>query len=136
MKEIVAKHDLEERVRWTGKVDADRVSRILQATDLYVVPYDAGVSIRRGTLMAGLAHGLPVVSTESWLDSAYLRNGDNISLVPPRDPEALAGRIVDLSCDPSHSARLALGAREIARRFTWPEIARATRGFFARLVRR
>ena len=136
LNEIVAEHGLDQHVRWAGKVDTDRVSRILQASDLYVVPYDAGVSIRRSTLMAGLAHGIPVISTISELPSAYLRDGDNVSLVPPRDPAALATRIVGLLRDPSRTAQLAAGACELGRRFTWPEIVRETRGLFSRLLRR
>src|SRR6267142_2076925 len=80
-------------VTWTGRRPAGDVSRILGAADVFVAPFDEGASLRRGSLMAGLAHGLPVVSTATAVASPYLRDGDNIALVPPRDAAALAARL-------------------------------------------
>lgn len=119
---------------WAGRRSGEEVSRILQAGDLFVVPYDDGISIRRGSLMAGLAHGLPVVSTTSSLASAYLRDGDNIALVPPRNPQALSARIASLLASPHEAARLGQGAGKLADRFTWPLIARETRELYARVL--
>ncbi|MFQ5960753.1 MAG: glycosyltransferase family 4 protein, partial [Candidatus Methylomirabilales bacterium] len=121
---------------WAGRRCGEEVSQILQAADLFVVPYDDGISIRRGSLMAGLAHSLPVVSTTSSLASAYLRDGDNITLVPPRNPQALSARIASLLCAPDEAARLGQGARKLADRFTWPVIARETRELYARVLQR
>ncbi len=54
---------LAERVHWTGFVDDRRVSTFLHAADMMVMPYRDGVSLRRGTLMAALAHERPLIST-------------------------------------------------------------------------
>ena len=86
--------------------------------------------------MAGLAQGLPVVSTHPAVCSAYLRDGDNISLVPSRDPHALAERIVSLLAQPDDTIRLGKAAAALAERFTWPVIARETRDLYAKLLRR
>jgi glycosyltransferase involved in cell wall biosynthesis len=99
-----------------------------------VAPFDAGASIRRGSLMAGLAHALPVVSTVSPVASAYLRDGDNLALVPPRDPAALAARLAVLLASPAQRARLAEGARKLAARVAWPAIAEETRAVYRRVV--
>jgi len=125
-----------EAIIWAGRRPEEEVSKILQAADLFVVPYDDGVSIRRGTLMAGLAPGLPVISTTSALRSAYLRDGENVALVPPRDPQALAARIASLLGAPDEAAFLGKGARKLAERFTWQTIARETRALYARVLRR
>jgi len=100
------------------------------------VPYDDGATIRRGSLIAGLAHGLPVVSTRSSLASAYLRDGDNVALVPPRDARALAAKLAELLGAPAEAARLGRGARALAERFAWPVIAAETRRVFARVRER
>jgi glycosyltransferase involved in cell wall biosynthesis len=121
---------------WAGRRSAEGVSEILQAADLFVVPYDDGVSIRRGSLMAGLAHGLPVVSTRHALPSTYLAEGENIALVPPRDPQALSVRLSCLLAAPDEAARLARGARMLAGRFAWPVIAGETRALYARVLER
>jgi len=123
-------------VTWAGHRPGDEVSRLLQTADLYVVPYDDGATIRRGSLIAGLAHGLPVVSTRSSLASAYLRDGDNVALVPPRDARALAAKLAELLGAPAEAARLGRGARALAERFAWPVIAAETRRVFARVRER
>jgi glycosyltransferase involved in cell wall biosynthesis len=123
-------------VMWMGHRSGEEVSRILSAADIFVVPYDDGVSIRRGSLMAGLAHGRPVVSTVSTLPSAYLRDGDNIALVPPKDAAALASRIASLLAKPEEAACLGKAALAVAERFSWSVIAQETRNLYARVLRR
>ena len=119
---------------WAGRRDAEDVSRILAVADLFVAPFDAGASMRRGSLLAALAHGMPVVSTSASLPSSYLRDGDNVALVPPRDAPALAARIARLLDSRAQRARLARGARKLADRLAWPSIAEETRAVYRRVL--
>ena len=121
-------------VTWTGRREDEEVSRILGAADVFVAPFDGGASLRRGSLMAGLAHGLPVVSTATAVASPYLRDGDNIALVPPRDAAALAARLAALLATPAARTRLAKGARKLAARVAWPAIAEETRAVYRRVL--
>jgi len=121
-------------VTWTGRRTDEDVSRILAAADVFVAPFDGGASIRRGSLMAGLAHGLPVVSTSPAAPSAYLRDADNVALVPPRDAAALAARLAALLASSAERARLAQGARKLAARVAWPAIAEETRAVYRRVL--
>jgi glycosyltransferase involved in cell wall biosynthesis len=129
---LAARLGVAPAVTWTGRRTDDEVSRLIQVADVFVVPYDAGATIRRGSLMAGIAHGMPIVSTRAALASAYLKDGDNVSLVPPRDPQALGVRLATLLASPEEAARLGRGAHELAARFAWPRIADETRRLFAR----
>jgi glycosyltransferase involved in cell wall biosynthesis len=122
-----------QAIVWTGRRPEDEVSRILHLASVFVAPYDGGLSIRHGSLMAGLAQGLPVVSTESSLPSKYLRDGEQVALVPPRDPSALAIRIIGLLRSPELAARLGGAAAMAAERFAWTRIAEDTRRVYARL---
>ena len=90
--------------------------------------------MRRGSLLAALAHGMPVVSTSASLPSSYLRDGDNVALVPPRDAPALAARIARLLDSRAQRARLARGARKLADRLAWPSIAEETRAVYRRVL--
>lgn len=134
--DLAARLDVAPAITWTGSRTGEDVARFLQAADIFIVPYDGGVSIRRGSLMAGLAQGLPVVSTYPVVPSVYLRDGDNISLVPPRNSHALAERIVALLAQPEDAMRLGKAAAAMAERFAWPVIAGETRNLYARLLRR
>ena len=121
-------------VTWTGRRDDDEVSRILSLADVFVAPFDGGASLRRGSLLAALAHGLPIVSTASAGASGVLHDGDNIALVPPRDPAALAARICVLLDSPGQRARLVDGARKLASRLAWPAIAEEMRAVYRRVL--
>lgn len=136
LEQLADRLDLRGCLTWTGRKPADDVAQILDSADLFVVPYDDGVSIRRGSLMAGLVHGCCVVSTTSGVPSAYLRDGENVSLVPPRDPRALARRLDELLGDPAAARRIGTAARRLAERFAWPVIARETREVYRSVIRR
>jgi polysaccharide biosynthesis protein PslF len=59
----IEQRGLRERVIVTGHCAADEVSAHLLAADLAALPFADGASFRRGSLLAALAHGLPVVTT-------------------------------------------------------------------------
>lgn len=130
---LIGELDLQERVHWTGFLPDATVSARLQAADLMVLPYRGGVSLRRGTLMASLAHGRPIVSTEPAVPVAELQHGENVWLVPAGDIVALAQAIGYLLQRPELRARLSQGAEEAARHFTWEAIAERTVRFFSHL---
>jgi len=134
LKALAERLEVASAVMWLGHRSGEEVSDILNAADIFVVPYDDGVSIRRGSLMAGLAHGCPVVSTSSALPSAYLRDGDNVALVPPRDAAALAARIASLLAFPDEAAALGKAALSLVERFSWTTIARQTRQLYAEVL--
>ncbi|MDP2935814.1 MAG: hypothetical protein Q8O86_04925 [Dehalococcoidia bacterium] len=94
-----------------------------------MLPYLDGASFRRWTLMAALAHGLPIVTTSPTSAPATgprLEDGVNCRLVPSGDVGALAQALAELAGAPSLREKLAVGALELARSFTWEEIVRRT----------
>lgn len=119
----VAELGLDDRVHWTGFVSDNRVSTFLEATDLMVMPYRDGVSLRRGTLMATLAHGCALITTAPQSPVAELVHGENIWLVAADDPGRLSEAITALLADPALRAKLGKGAKEVAKSFSWEEIA-------------
>jgi glycosyltransferase involved in cell wall biosynthesis len=78
LKRLVIELGLEERVLWSGFLPEREVSAYLHAADLMVMPYKDGVSLRRGTLMAALAHGRPIITTEPAVSIPELCHGENI----------------------------------------------------------
>lgn len=135
VKALMAELGVAGRVVWTDFLPDEEVSATLWACDACVLPYRDGVSTRRGTLMAALAHGLPIVTTFPQIDAGYFRDGENLLLVPPADPPALARAIARLLDAPALRERLRAGAAQLAERFTWPIIARSTEEFYLHLLR-
>jgi glycosyltransferase involved in cell wall biosynthesis len=121
---------LADVVRFAGHVPVDTVDAWLTASDVYAVPYDGGISARRGTLIAGLTHGLATVSTRGPALDPRFRDGENVLLVPPRDATALAEALARLLASPSLRAALGAGAAKLAPEFSWETIADATLGVY------
>lgn len=135
LEELIEDLDLSDRVHWTGYLPDESVSEHMKAADLMVLPYRDGVSLRRGTLMAALAHGRPIVSTEPEKPVGELQHGHNIWLAPRADHEALALAIARLREEPERRAELGKAAARSAQQFSWETIAADTAAFFARLQR-
>jgi len=81
----------------------------LGACDLLLQPYGDGVSARRGTTMASLALGLPLVTNTGHLTEPLWRTLGAVALVEGTDPTALVPEAERLLAHPE--ARAALGAR-------------------------
>jgi len=125
---------LQDRVSWTGYTDTEQVSANLFAADTCVLPYRDGASYRRGSFMAALAHGLPIISTHPRIQIETLKDGENILLVPADDPVAIADAVERLASAPELRARLSQGALELAQAFTWDSIAAKTARVYAELI--
>ncbi len=80
---------LEQRILATGPLAPEDAVNSLAASDLLLQPYIEGVSSRRTSVMAGLALGLPIVTTEGPLSEPVWREGGAVALVPALDPDAL-----------------------------------------------
>jgi glycosyltransferase involved in cell wall biosynthesis len=131
--QLISKLGLDERVHWTGFVSEQRVSTFLQAADLMVMPYRDGVSLRRGTMMAVLAHGRPLITTHPAIPTPDLIHGQSTWFVPAADDLALADAIKSLLANPALRQKLGQGAAQVADLFTWDKIAGQTAEFLTQL---
>jgi polysaccharide biosynthesis protein PslF len=132
--------DVADRVQWTGFTEPSEVSANLLAADCAVLPYREGASLRHGSLMATLAHGLPIVTTASPKTRAPEVQGegektrdvfpaleDKLSarLVLPDSPVQMAQAVVEVMTDPTSRAFLASAALALSHQFDWDTIARS-----------
>jgi glycosyltransferase involved in cell wall biosynthesis len=117
---------LAPKVISTGHADAADVSAHLLAADCAALPFRDGASFRRGSLLAALAHGCPLITTnpDDRMTAEALADGKVALLIPPDDSAALAAALTRLASAPSLRASLAAAGRLAAAPFAWPEIAR------------
>jgi len=106
---VADRPDLRGRLFATGRVPAREISVHLQACDLLLQPYPDGVTTRRTSVMAGLANGRPVVTTDGALTEDIWRSTGSVALVPPDNAAALVERARELLNDTK--ARASLAAR-------------------------
>jgi glycosyltransferase involved in cell wall biosynthesis len=125
---LAAHPDLVGRVT-AGAVAEDDVAAHLLACDLLVQPYPDGVTGRRTSFMAGLALGVPAVTTHGPLTEPLWREEQLTALTPAGDPDALAAEAEQLLADPDARARLgALGQAGYARHFSIEHTLQRLRG--------
>lgn len=127
---LIGELGVADRVQWTGFTASDEVSANLLAADCAVLPYREGASLRHGSLMAALAHGLPIVSTVTPADVRtgagifpMLVDGESALLVPPDDPVRLAVAVTRVMMEPDLRSRLAAAARALSHHFEWETLA-------------
>ncbi|HLN79465.1 MAG TPA: glycosyltransferase family 4 protein [Candidatus Bathyarchaeia archaeon] len=121
-KRIAGEEGVAERVDFRGTVPHVEVRSFLGATRVAVVPNRAeGVSKYTSPLklFEAMAAGVPIVASDLPSLREVLRDGENALLVPPGEPEALAGAIRRLLQDTALASRIAACARRDARAFTW-----------------
>ena len=81
LRDILVVHNpgLADRLHATGVLDNEQLSKHLSACDVMLQPYKDGVSGRRGSVMAALAHGRCVVTTKGvatedcWVESEAVK---------------------------------------------------------------
>lgn len=114
------------RVVQPGALPDRIVSEYLSAADLYLGAFTDGVSTRRTSAAAALAHGLPLLGTEgASTDNLYREHPDALILVPVQDVEMFAATAVRLADDDSRRRALGKMAHEFYLAvLDWPVTAR------------
>jgi glycosyltransferase involved in cell wall biosynthesis len=133
LRTLIAELGIQDRVHWSGFLPDKDVSAYMHAADMMVLPYRDGVSLRRGTLMAALAHGRPIITTESVVEIPELCHGENIWYVPVEDAGALVSAVKHLSENGPLGRQLGAGAAQTAALFGWGRIAARTAEYLAGL---
>lgn len=102
-----------ERVHATGTLAAADLSLHISACDVLIQPYIDGASSRRTSLMVGLAHGRPVVTTAGRLTETLWAENEAVVLVPVEDTAALVGATRRLLADEASRRRMGAAAKRL-----------------------
>ncbi|HEY6394216.1 MAG TPA: glycosyltransferase [Candidatus Binataceae bacterium] len=108
--------ELANRIHSTGTLEADALSLHLSASDLMLQPYPDGVSTRRTSMMAVLAHSRPTITTLGDLTERLWTEDGAVALAPAGDAAGLAAEIARLAADGPGLQRLGMTASEFYRR--------------------
>ena len=113
---------LDGNVEMTGYVPEDEASRLLSGADVGVLPFNEGVTLKSGTLLALFAHGLPVVATRPDPPEPELADGRLLRLVERRDVAGISAVLSELLADAPQHARLGEAGRIYTRNLSWSAI--------------
>jgi glycosyltransferase involved in cell wall biosynthesis len=104
-------------------VDLAELTEFLGAADIYVTPYLNETQIVSGTLAYALGAGKAVISTPYWYATELLAEGRG-TIVPFRDPEALASSVIDWLDNEAERHAARKRAYLYGRSMIWKEVAR------------
>jgi glycosyltransferase involved in cell wall biosynthesis len=112
---------LRARFKMLGYLPLPEVSEALQAADLLLLPFVDGASERRTTLMAGLAHGVPTVTTVGPNTGPTLAAAPFLERVPVGDSRPFVEAVLRLLRDePARRALGEAGRRQHDLAYSWP----------------
>jgi len=131
---LIGDLQLADRLRWTDFVTEQEVSAHLLACDFLILPYGDGVSFRRGSFMAGLAHGCAIITTTPAIDTPELHDGVNVRLIPPESPGMLRAAIESMSDNEALRRQLQANAKLLSAQFTWESIATQTAALYSEVI--
>ncbi len=113
---------IEEQVAFSGFLP-DRVASVyLQGSDVGVLPFNHGVTLKSGSLLALLNHGLPTIATHHDPPDPMLEEQQVACLVEPKAPDELSAALDRLLSDPLARQRYAQAGLEFAEQFSWQRI--------------
>jgi glycosyltransferase involved in cell wall biosynthesis len=112
-------------------VSLEELVEFISAADIYITPYLNVQQITSGTLAYTVGAGKAVISTPYWYAEELLSEGRGL-LVPFRDPEALAERVIYLLENEAERHAMRKRAYMFGRAMIWPEVSRRYMESFVR----
>jgi glycosyltransferase involved in cell wall biosynthesis len=117
-------------MEWALDLSSAAVAETLAASFAAYLPFPDGASARRGSLLAALANGLPVISTLGDATPPELRK----VLIPTLTPAEALLALDELHDDPERSRNLGVASRIYAQKYRWSSIANQHRNIYRELV--
>jgi glycosyltransferase involved in cell wall biosynthesis len=122
---VAALEPARSKLRFAGSIDQNELFELLPQYDLLVLP-----TLSEGFGMAiseALAHGVPVLTTDSAGASGLIEHGRNGFVVPAGDAAALKSALARAVADPGSLRGMREAARRSAAEWQWPDFRRALR---------
>ena len=126
---------IDSHILRTGYLSLPETSAAMLSCDLMVMPYRDGVSFRRGSFLACLAHGRATVTTRPTFRLEGLRPHENVMLTRP-EAGAIVTAVQELHSNPALRKNIEMGALRLSTQFEWPHIVERLEAFFVEVLNR
>ncbi len=122
LQQLIQDNNLGTFVHMTGYLPPDEVSQCLAGADIGVLPFNHGVTLKSGSLLALFAHRLPVIATRATPPDPELEQLQGLTLVPPKNAVVLAEQMVSLLDNPVLQNELGTAGYRFGQQFSWARI--------------
>jgi len=135
LKTLVQNLELEQHVMFAGWIPRDRIASYFRSCDVSVIP--SVMEAAGNVILEAMACGKPVIGSRVGGIPEYLDDGVTGFLVEPRNPAALADRILTLIGDKDLARRMGMAGRaRVVREFRYDVMIARIVGFYEALLRR
>ncbi len=133
LQKIAAEEGISDRVLFSGRRNRDELKYYYSAADVFIsTPWYEPFGI---TPLESMACGTPVIGARVGGIKYTVVDGETGYLVPPKDPEAIAAKLIGLYQDPARHERLRQQAiRRVNQHFTWRKVTEALANFYEDLA--
>ncbi|MBD2460894.1 glycosyltransferase [Oscillatoria sp. FACHB-1407] len=130
----IADLQLQSMVHMTGYLDPGAVSECLRGADVGVLPFNHGVTLKSGSLLALMAHELPVIATRANPPDPLLEDRSLLWSIPSRDVGSLVTAMHHLMEDAERRQQLGQAGFRFSQPFTWSSIADAHQAIYQSVI--
>lgn len=122
-------------IHFTGLVSDEELPRYYQSADVFCAP-STGQESFGIVLLEAMAAGRPIVATAIPGYQEVVTHGREGLLVPPKDPESLAGALIHLLADADLRHRLSAEGTKTVQRYAWSRVAAEVLDYYEETIHR
>lgn len=119
----IEQYGLKDIVEVTGYISEDKVSKEIQNTQIATLFYEDGLTLRRGSFLAYLTHGIPIVTSKGDEDANELFKGHQGIKMTDTDEEAIKAIIEYSSISKEKICLIHKDNIMLSKSFDWSQIA-------------
>lgn len=130
---LIREKSLEDRVFMLGH--RDDVAGIMKSLDVLVHPSYSSEGVAQ-SILQGLAMGKPVIASDCGATGEVIIDGRTGFLIPPKDPQAIAQKVVELYRNPALGSLLGENGRRLVRdRYSLEGLVDGIEALYLRLLK-
>ncbi|MBQ8246558.1 MAG: glycosyltransferase [Lachnospiraceae bacterium] len=120
----IEQYGLKDNIVVTGYISDEEVSKELSRTSIATLPYEDGLTLRRGSFLAYLTHGIPIVTTEGDEEAHDLFDNHKGIVMASSDEEMILAVESFVSMKDEEKVEVRQDNFGLAKKFDWTKIAR------------
>ncbi|RGR95831.1 glycosyltransferase [Heyndrickxia coagulans] len=121
LKKMITKYKLKNEIEWYIDCPEYKVANLLNSTDIALLFYNEGVTLRRGSFLTSLENCIPVITNKGVDTPDSLL--DYESIIFAESDKNIALQMENVSNNLSHYKKVALKTKKSLGLFTWNEIS-------------
>ncbi len=124
IKREISARKLENLITITGKINDGDVSALFQISDFFIAHQKKGITTGSGTIIAAMAHGIPIIANKMPNIDEIFRNDENVFLVEMNLPVKAAENVNVIVSDSGKCRQVGTNGKIIfEEELSWPRIA-------------